>query len=494
MSSWRPTRPMVRRTVLGLVLLLVLGLGGPLSWGWYQERQDREREQRARCADGVVRRGPLAECVGVSAQDFAFTPELADVQRLISDENKRVVREEDDYVTIAYMTSLTLEEDDSNSHESVRRQLQGAYLAQYRANHGDLTGRPAIRLLVANTGSNSGQWKFTVDRLVELSRSEDRKKRLLAVAGLGPSTQRNKQALERLSRHGIAMVGSNMTDTGFAGIPGLVRVAPTNEREAEAAAEYLKDRGFETSVIVRDEAEENLYAASLAKEFRSAFPDDEHSIVAEASGYDASRPDWETDLYWISRTLCDQAPDVVYFAGRGKHLKAFLNSLANRTCQNRDFTVMGGDDVTNLTNEDLVEAAEKGVEVLYTGLAHPGMWEKDKAAVSKPSADFFRDGGWMSETFPNDPRTDGQAIVSHDATLTAVQGVRMAAHGGSDMTGESVGRMFQLMRGEQQRVPGAGGFLSFHRNGDPVDKAVPVLKLHPDGHFQLDDVVHADSG
>ncbi|NJQ03928.1 ABC transporter substrate-binding protein [Streptomyces zingiberis] len=507
MGSWRPTRPVVRWAVCVVVAALVLGTGVPALYDWWQQRE-------ARCAEGVTRLGPLDECVGVSdgvgEPDFAFDQHLADIQRRIGKENRRVVDDAEggnggesesagtggagrSYVTIAYMTSLTVQSDDSNSEGAVRRQLQGAYLAQYRANRGDQPGSQKIRLLVANTGSGAAHWEHTVDQLIEMSTAGKRQDRVLAVAGLGPSTDRNRAAMRKLSEHGIAMVASTMTATNLTGIPGLVRVAPTNRDEARAASAFLKRHDFRSAVIVQDEAEANLYAQTLAEEFRKVYPDKKHHLPEENAGYDASRPDsWEGELYWITRTLCDEKPDVVYFAGRGKHLMTFINSLANRTCQWRDFTVMTGDDTTNLTPSQLRAAAAKGIDVYYTGLAHPDMWRDHPDAVSAPSAEYFQEGGWMSKTFPSDPRDDAQALMAHDATLTCVRAVRMAAHEGSTLTGAATARMFRQMRGRNQQVEGASGFLAFRNNGDPLNKAVPILKLERDGHFTLDDVVLGD--
>ncbi|WP_051722525.1 ABC transporter substrate-binding protein [Streptomyces albus] len=493
MEMWRPTRPVVHWAVGILVAALVLGLGAPRLYGWWQEREIQCLEG----AEGVEKHGPDEECVGVTDgvtdPKFAFAGHLTGIQRKIGAENRRVMKEEKNYVTLAYMTSLTVEKDDSNSRDAVRRQLQGAYLAQYRANRDDLSGSPEIRLLVANTGSGAEHWQYTVDRLIALSRAERREERLLAVTGLGPSTDENKKAMKRLSEEGIAMVASTMSATNLTDIPGLVRVAPTNRDEARAASAFLKKRGYEDAVIVQDEAAGNLYARTLAEEFREVFPDKKHTLPEENSGYDASQPDsWEGELRWIVQNLCGEEPDVVYFAGRGKHLMSFINKLANRKCQQRDFTVMTGDDTTNLTTDQLREAAEKGVVVYYTGLAHPDMWEGDRTAVSRPSAAFFQEGGLMSGLFPSERRDDAQAMMAHDAVLTAITAVRMTSLDGSELSGRAVARRFRQLRGRDQGVEGASGFLSFRNNGDPIDRAVPVLKLGPNGHFALDDVIRGD--
>ncbi|MFF8546862.1 ABC transporter substrate-binding protein [Streptomyces albidoflavus] len=478
---------LVIRTVVGVVAAGVLAVAGVVAWNWWQE-------SRATCHEDVVRRGPHDECVGVTAGDHVFAPHLEDVQKLIAKENARVEAESDEnpYVSVAYLTSFTLTDDDSNSEDSVRHELMGAYLAQHRHNRGDLPGSPKMRLLVANSGSDSAQWEYTVDRLLERRDGPDR---LVAVAGLGPSTERNLAALKKLSENDVATVASIMTATNIKGIDGFVRVAPTNVDEAKAGAKYLKEKEFKTVAVVQDDASSNLYAATLAQAFREEYPDREHRLVGESISYDSSVSSaWEGELRYIPGRLCEAEPDAVYFAGRGRHLAHFLNALANRTrCTERDFTVLTGDDTTNLTPQQLVDAARTGVRVYYTGLAHEDMYQKTPYAVSKLSAGHFRDEEGLMETwFKDEARYDGQDIMGHDAVITAAQGIAMASawQGQGKVTGPSVARMFHQMSGSEQ-VPGASGFLSFKKNGDPRDKAVPILRLTTKGDSVLIDVTSA---
>lgn len=463
----------VRRVAIGVVLVAILAVAVPLSVNWITDK-------RARCAEGVVERGEDNECVGVTDGTYLFAGHLEAVRKKIEEENHRVEKEAGkDYVSVAYMTSFTLTDDDSNSEESVRHELEGAYLAQQRHNNGDLAASPKIRLLIANTGSSSRQWRHTVDELIARKDSDDR---LVAVAGLGPSTAQNLAALQRLSEYGIAMVASTMTATNIRDIKGFVRVAPTNEDEAYAASAYLKRKKIHTAVVVQDAAQNNLYAKTLGSAFARVFPDrNGHRLVAEAMTYDSSESTgWKNELRYMPGQLCDQKPQVVYFAGRGQHLTHFLHAIANRSCQERQFTVIAGDDTTNLTAQELARAAETKVGVFYTGLAHPDMWKKEPNAVSGPSAGFFQDGGDLDRWFPNDPRHDGQAIMAHDAVLTAAHGIQMAARWQGEVTGGAVARMFHQMDGSQQ-VAGASGFISFQNNGNPRNKAVPILALDRQG-------------
>lgn len=238
----------VRRVALATAAALTLVAALWLGVGWLQERQ-------ARCADGVVEQGPDHECVGVSDGSYVFAPHLDAVSAKIEAENRRVLAhaDKDPYVSVAYFTSFTTSAADSNSAEGVRHELQGAYLAQYRHNQGDLAATPKIRLLIANPGSKSAHWKHTVDALIARRDSPDR---LVAVAGLGPSTNENLAAIKRFSENGIAMVGATMTASDIKDINGFVRIAPTNEDQAYAGAGYLKRRGVATGVVIQDVAGE----------------------------------------------------------------------------------------------------------------------------------------------------------------------------------------------------------------------------------------------
>ncbi|MFJ4918626.1 branched-chain amino acid ABC transporter substrate-binding protein [Streptomyces sp. NPDC088725] len=471
----------VRRIVLGTLAAAVLAVGGWFLVSWLQENA-------ARCGDGVVKRGADHECVGVTDGSFVFAHHLAPVEKKIRDENARVEKNasKEPYVTVAYLTTFTLKPGDSNSPESVRHELEGAYLAQYRHNQGDLAAAPKIRLLIANSGSRSGQWKHTTDELIKLKDSPDN---LVAVTGLGPSTDENLETVKLLSENGIAMVASIMTATNIQNIDNFVRVAPTNIDEAYAASIYLKRQKFRTAVIVQDAARGNLYAATLGKAFTEAFPDGKgHQLVADTMTYDSSVANaWENELQFMTGQLCDQTPQVIYFAGRGAHLTHFLDALSNRHCQKQKFTVIAGDDTTNLTSKELAAAARTRISVLYTGLAHPDMYRTNPEAVSAPSATFFADGQELDRWFPNEPRDDGKAIMGHDAVLTAAKGIQMAASGQSEVTGEAVGRMFHQMNARQQ-VAGASGFISFQNNGNPRDKAVPVLRLTANGRAEFVEV------
>ncbi|MFF7974585.1 hypothetical protein [Streptomyces sp. NPDC007905] len=130
------------------------------------------------------------------------------------------------------------------SPNDIQHQLQGAYLAQYRANHDSHGEAPAIRLVLANPGATGDHFQQTVDRLTRTARSADR---LRAVAGIGQRTDNSKKAVRELTRRAIPVVGSSITADDLANgqggkhpYPGLARVSPTNTDEARALASFTK--------------------------------------------------------------------------------------------------------------------------------------------------------------------------------------------------------------------------------------------------------------
>ncbi|WP_410539525.1 branched-chain amino acid ABC transporter substrate-binding protein [Streptomyces sp. KL2] len=460
----------VKRAATAAVALAVLAGVSLYVHDWYVHRDDR-------CAQGVTRmEEPRPECVGVTDGSYVFAEHLSPVTGRIERANREVTEGREEYVTVAYMTSITVDEDDSNPEESVRHELQGAYLAQQRHNE---RSTPKIRLLIANTGSGSAHWRHTVDQLIGL---RDGGEPLVAVTGLGPSTDRNLAALKRLSAGGLATVASTMTATGVGGVEGFVRVAPTNVDEARAAARYLRQKKIRTAMVVQDVAEGNLYADTLGDAFTEEFPrgGKEHRLVADRKQFDSSLEDsWKNELQILSNQLCFHRPEAVYFAGRGRHLTHFLDALAERFCTEWDFIVVTGDDTTNLTDEQVRRATDSGVQVFYTGLAHPEMWKDEPDGAPRAVQAAFQKGGVLEQWFGRERHVDGQAMMAHDAVLTAARGAQMASRG-TRVTGRSVGRMFQLMEDSAQ-VRGASGTLTFEEDGDAHDKAVPILKLAPNG-------------
>ncbi|MFD9219005.1 hypothetical protein ACFWDI_02975 [Streptomyces sp. NPDC060064] len=120
------------------------------------------------CGKGVEKRGSegTEECTGVTDGSYVFAPNLKEVSARIKAENDNI---KGDYVSIAVMLPMApvqAFEQDKTLHE-----VQGAYLAQYRANHDSNSKKPAIRLLLANPGRSHTHWRPVAEQLGTLSQS-----------------------------------------------------------------------------------------------------------------------------------------------------------------------------------------------------------------------------------------------------------------------------------------------------------------------------------
>ncbi|MEU9833922.1 hypothetical protein AB0D67_20575 [Streptosporangium sp. NPDC048047] len=413
---------------------------------------------------------------------------LASVAELIRQENEWVRAQAAPYVSIAVMLPLdpAAGPASTQSTESVRHAVQGSYLAQRWSNHneGDASA-PNVQLLLADTSGDADAWRTAVRELKERAAGPDH---LVAVTGLGSSLGGTKRAIDELSAAEIALVGAVITSDELSGKATMVRVAPSNGAEARALAHFLGRRGSFTAVMVQDEDEDDSYTRTLADSFTAAFGD--AVPAAKGSGrlldvpltYNSALDGADTVLAQMTERICNSGAGVVFFAGRWGNLPAFLRALTRRTCVDRKLTVVTGDDASNLnrSGQRIWDDTEAGLEVYYTALAHPASWTARPEAVQQVIANRFRQGAdGFPALFPGESLDDGQAIMHHDAMLTAIRAVDVLA--GQGITQPSASAVANMLTSSSLIVPAASGWITFDRRGEPVGKAMPVVRLLPDG-------------
>ncbi|MEU1365816.1 hypothetical protein ABZ454_06745 [Streptomyces sp. NPDC005803] len=487
---WTTRQKIVTSAVVGALLVTA---------GWYGADRLTEPEDRS-CAPGVARPQGSEECVGVSGDGYDFgQSQLTSAAAAIGRENATLKAGR--YATVALLLPLT--STDASMRGKVLRELQGAFAAQYRANHHANGQVPQIRVVLANTGDNGLRWRPAVDRLLTMTGAPDR---LRAVSGVAISSTQAKEAVKELTGAGIPVVGSTITADDIANgpagdpFPGLARVSPTNRDEARALASFGEVKA-DKALLVQDTRSGDHYTDTLKSAFRNLLKGSRYEpelFTSRADPYDEGTT--ANTFEQITHLICDTDADTVFFAGRHVQLRQFVNALGARGCQSRRFTVLTGDEGSYLGDDEKLDrdALRRRVTVRYASLAHPDAWPPVTAGKKEPTggsaADYRAFTDLLAEVgrkpigpigpTGHDDLTDGQLIIAHDAMTLAVAGIRRATADGEQLPGlEDVGGQWPRVKGSL-RVRGAGGWICLDNHGNPYNKAVPVVELAPDPPHQ----------
>lgn len=475
---WGP----VTRAVVGVVAVVAVGLVG--RWGW-ELASDRS------CAPGVTERD--GECVGVTDGGYAFAPELAEVFALVEAENDRVVEAGLSYATVGFVIPMT--SDDEVEREQTLREVQGAYLAQHRANHHDNDQLPAIRLVLANPGRANRHYQEVVEELVRMA--EDPDDRLRLVAGFNASIESTEEALRYLTGEGVPVVAGPLTadDLGNSAerpgaFPGLVKVVPGNRDQAAALASFNEDLiDPAATLLVEDQREGDNYVDSLRSVFRERTADARYDSEPFTSPSITEVGTTPNQFAQMVDSICTSRARWLYFAGRPVHLRVFVNALGDRGCTGTDFTVITGSGASTLGNDPELDrgALANGVTVQYTAIAHPAAWTgPDAPQTGGAPAELQRLESLIADAGPigEVSLTDSRTITMYDAVWTGITGIRQAGTGELPSP-QAVVDNWPRLRGPDHRVNGASGWVCLDNYGNAYNKAVSVVTLDPDSPMDV---------
>jgi len=452
-----------------------------------------------RCAEGVDRVD--GQCVGVTdgADPAVFGDRFTDVLTGIGAENRSIMSSGKAFVSVAYLLPVPAVGMNDDLATALRHGLIGAYIAQRQANHTRTLGdEPLIRLLVVNSGSSSAQWaeEEVVPTLVKMARDEERfaEHHLVAATISGQSLAATRDAADALLARDVPLIAAQLTADQLTSRPPsadltLARVAPTNSDQALAASAFLRPTARKALIIQKTD-ENDTYSASLGAAFRASFPDDTHEIVERSETYSEARGGVANTMRGILGSVCAQKPDVVYFAGRASALGALVQALPFRTCPELPIRIVTGDEAVDFAtavargSSELREGLEANASVTYTALAHPGAWMAFPSVFAPGSTRFLsgRCPDCLLGVFPGEGLSDGAAIMSYDALLTAIRAVRspFSINDTPDLVAQELKRIHGL-----DSVPGASGWVSLASTGEAINKAVPVLRVQPDGRVEF---------
>ncbi|GAA3293468.1 ABC transporter substrate-binding protein [Dactylosporangium vinaceum] len=468
-----------------------------------------------------IKQGPEAnapsamECVGwIIERDYPFGSGDAAVKAIISKivaENRRVAQPDGTgparpYVRIGVLMPMTDTPTGAMGPSEILHSLEGAYAAQWQANHGVGTDfgdpTPQFQLVLGNEGSNKSAWSAAADGLTAL---RDGEHPLVAVTGLGISVPETRNAAVALDRARIPTIGAVITSDDMVA-PSMFKVSPSNHQYAAALKAYLDARRkartgdpLTKGYLIWDRNDDNFVATlktALTDTFDEQFGLSQHNRAFTGS----KKPNRGTPQLFadIVRDICTAKPDIVFYAGRDRDLDALVKALKGReTCQNPTKPILIATGATGITVDPaLLDQAQIGLlDASCTDVAGwranapgtPAHYKSFEAVFTAPAP-----GGLG---FAPGDLDDGYAVLHRDAVAAAVSATRHdaaaktdAAQGGggaSPLPPGPVDTRNALFGNADNAIPGASGDIFFSelpaggRANElwPSRKPVPILRF-----------------
>ncbi|SHM34176.1 ABC transporter substrate-binding protein [Actinacidiphila paucisporea] len=457
-------------------------------------------------ATTVTHQGANGECVGITDGSYAFHPSLQGAEDKIREENRKIVADHPkNYVSVVMLLPISADTGSILSMPNALEQIEGAFTAQYYANRNNVAGiSPYVQLLIGSDGYQANAWQAAVSTI-----ENDHGRHIAAVTGFGLSLAGTESAIRDLTTHSIPAFGATLTSDNYDNIKGFVRVSPSNVDNMAAALSYVES-DYQRAVLVEDGNAGDSYDVTLVSGFKKFSDTPGHRIVG-VEPYDTTERDRDgqsaeerkrhqaevaTRISQMTTNICaaqQPRPAVVLFAGRGQDLGVLVHAFSN-TCLDRQIRIVSGDDVTNLPDSPQLRADLRGhVTVDYAGVAHPGEWAPSAAAdkvhaqaVKNGSQAFLTFNSYFQKRFPGGYLGDGNAMMAHDAVLTATAAIRLTEQ--EQPQPDAVLNELGALQGAHM-VLGASGPIKFtanyqtsHTGSNPVDKPIPIIRLTPQGN------------
>ncbi len=398
-----------------------------------------------------------------------------DAEALIYQEDLKVVNSGRPYVTIVVATFL------SGSNVGVGRDdLQGAYVAQKEFNDGSkLNGGMQVRLLVANTGSNTAYVSNITQQIEQLILAD---KTFVGVMGW-PFSSYTLSAIKALSSLHIPLVSQTASSDELTNAsPYFFRVVPSNNQQGIQGAKYaINTLNAKEVALFYDQ--QDSYSQSLAQDFQVEFQKEGGQVAAEET-YTVGQPGM---LPAKLQDALKKKPDLIYFSGYSSDVSTLLSNISPQD----NLPVLGGDALYELGGYSSSARASGFTHLHFTAFAYPDEWEVLGDSSQKPV--FFSE--YPVDFDPNSlhqgspygfTRADDDVMLSYDATVTLLSGCNIALSSGKQsITSEDLQQALKKLNGANA-IQGVSGQIALGSDGNPIDKAIVLLYVDDKGFIHMD--------
>lgn len=476
------------------------------------------------CGPGMAANASATACIGVDLASDPISPtEPAKMGALEADIRANNNAVSGDYISLVLLLDLSpVRHLDTMTYPDLYRNIEGAVTAAWQVNHTAAYGSvPKIKLFLANMGSRNADWSAAVEQIA----ANRKVNHITSVVGLGQSTTATRHAAATLTEQvHLPVIGATVTGDTMnrdprtnALLTGFFRVAPTNSDTVAAAARYIRSIQHNPAhvAIVQDTVAADDYTATLGAAVDKAMPS-AHQFPFTSPNPRISSLQRDQALIGqftnLDVNVCAVAPTVVYFAGRGTDLGAFVQSWiqSNTQCSHKPLLIISGDDASEAIGDTQVTSAVgKLIQVRYTALASPGEWgpcpldspddpKHEQAAGARGAYDQFQAAFTGKPACDTSPSTvdnattlsykvgdldSGQAMITHDAVAVATTAARRTGRSAVSEPISQVGVLQELRC--VRTFPGASGSIQYsadrHHYGNPIGTTLPILNITATG-------------
>jgi len=324
-------------------------------------------------------------------------------------------------------------------------------------------------VLIANVGGKSRQAERAARKIVDLAGEQP----VAAVTGLPQTRPETLGAVRLLGAAGIPMVASVTSGDEFHGLDHFFRVAPSNDREAEALTAFAQHRfAGRTAWLLGDDSDQ--YSRNLSDDLAAHLG--QAGVGVARLHYTAESADTNNQIRFALAQACappNRTSPLIFYTGRANELGTVFGALTDLLCTGA--TVLAGDDVSSLQappNEGFPMSASGRTYFTSFGLDKSAWLALHPSSAVPPS--FYRD---HARFFAND-EVNGHVIAAYDAAGVVINAIRSAKLNNphSAVSADAVYQALRLMHGDSA-YPGVGGRLDFDAAGEPRDRLVVIDKV-----------------
>ncbi|HEU5379629.1 MAG TPA: ABC transporter substrate-binding protein [Ktedonobacteraceae bacterium] len=437
-------------------------------------RPDGLSKQQAAAA---LKAGNTSQAQGLLQQ--ALNAETNDPEALIYLENQKVLAAGGFHVTIVVATMLT------GANAGVGRDdLQGAYVAQKTFNDGSLLGGIGVVLLIANAGSQNANAPAVARQIVQAAQADPS---IVGVMGW-PFSSYVSSTINIFKAAKIPLVSPTASSDLLSGIsPYFFRVCPSNKIQGIAGAKYVAQNLHARSVIVFADPLDP-YSSSLASDFTAQFRADGNTVLGTEK-YTVGKSATIASALQDALTHTNPAPDAFYFSGYAPDISTLLTGLPT-TGQFANLQVMGGDALYELSGYQSSSRVSWN-RLHFTSFTYPDVWgilglnSQIPAFFANYQDDFNPGHAHKGNPYGWD-RPDSDVMLSYDATTTLLMAAKNT--GKSQIAMSDVQKALTQLNGAHA-FQGVSGQIAFGTNGDPINKAMVVLNVSPEGFIHMDPTI-----